>query len=101
YAFHFKSGVLRRRRLAFVFGENGQPSFVEKRHPTRNELRFYFNSGALIECGLDATAARVTQYDQVLDAQIQHPELDRRADAMIVAAGLEWRHQVGDVAQDE
>ena len=37
----------------------------------------------------------------MLDAQVEHGELDRRADAVELAARLVGRHQVGDVADDE
>ena len=33
--------------------------------------------------------------------KFMHREFDRRADAVIFAAGLEGRHEVGDVAHDE
>ena len=88
-------------RPGLMRGEHLQARVVEHRHPARDELRLGLNGGALVEGGFDAAAARVAHDDQVLDAQIEHGELDGRADAVELAAGLVGRHQVGDVAHDE
>ena len=90
--------VLRRHLMR---GEHLQAGVVEHRHPARDELRLGLNGGALVEGGFDAAAARVAHDDKVLDAQVEHGELDGRADAVELAAGLVGRHQIGDVAHDE
>ena len=54
-----------------------------------------------LERGADAAAARVAHDHDVLDAQIERGELQRRRHAVILAGRLVGRHQVGDVAHDE
>ena len=81
--------------------QHPKPRIVEHRHPARDELRFGLDGGALVEGGFDAAAAGVAHDDEMLDAQVEHGELDRRADAVELAARLVGRHQVGDVADDE
>ena len=88
-------------RRDLMRGEHLQTRVVEHRHPARDELRLGLNGGALVEGGFDAAAAGMAHDDEVLDAQVEHGELDGRADAVELAARLVGRHQVGDVADDE
>jgi hypothetical protein len=51
--------------------------------------------------GLDAAAAGVAEDHDVLHAQRLHGEFERRRGAVIFAAGLIGRDEIGDVADDE
>ena len=43
----------------------------------------------------------VAHDDDVLDANVEHGEFERRADAVVLAVGLVGRHEVRDVAHGE
>src|SRR5207244_12199720 len=76
--------------------------FLQAEDGIRDDLVTGVQTCALPICkGADAAAMGVAEYDDVLDLECADAKLERRRNAVIAAAGLEWRHEVRDIPDHE
>src|SRR5690606_17444792 len=87
-ALTLESGTELRYRAAAVRREEPVTRTIEHGHPVRDEFGGCLLGRIVLDTRAHPSATRVADNDDMLDPQIQHRELECRADTMIFAVRL-------------